>query len=164
MKTRNGLMSLSKLYVAAIAALSLMGVTNTQAATPNSQIATANPPAATTLSNQILIHNQDINTGIIEVDAVTAAQNGWVVIYNNPNFTSGAIVGYAPVYKGTNMGVKVTVDTSKLANVPALWAVLHVDGGFQGVFEWGYRGQAFNDPPVFRNGYVTAAFGTKATP
>ena len=57
--------------------------------------------------------------------------------------------------------MKVTVDTPKLADTPTLWAVLHVDGGPQGVFEWGYRGRAFADPLVFQKGaYVAAGFGT----
>jgi len=57
--------------------------------------------------------------------------------------------------------VKVTLDTTKLTDVPLLWAVLHVDGGLQDVFEWGDKGHAFADPPVFQKGaYVAAGFGT----
>ncbi len=116
---------------------------------------------ASTVANQITVHNQALDTGVIVIDSVTAAQNGWVVIYREPNFGSGAIVGYAPVYKGTNLGVKVTVDRTKLADTPTLWAVLHIDGGLQSVFEWGYKGRAFADPPVFEKGaYVAAGFGT----
>jgi hypothetical protein len=114
-------------------------------------------------TDRITLHDQDINTGVIVVDSVTTTQNGWVVIYRDPDFTSGQIVGYAPVYKGTNMGVKVTLDTTKLENQPTLWAVLHVDSGLQGIFEWGYKGRPFGDPPVFQKGqYVSAAFGTSA--
>ncbi len=127
--------------------------------------ATPSPASTTTLTstNQITTHNQALNTGVIVIDSVTAAQNGWVVIYREPNFGSGAIVGYAPVYKGPNLGVKVTVDTTKLADQPTLWAVLHVDSGLQGIFEWGYKGRAFSDPPVFQKGaFVTTGFGTTA--
>ena len=75
------------------------------------------------------------------IDSVTAAQDGWIVIYKNPNFTSGEIVGYAPVHQGTNTNVKVTIDTAKVGDLPTLWALLHVDNDVKGVFEWGLRGQ-----------------------
>ncbi len=120
-------------------------------------------PTATTQGNvnHITIQNQDLGTGIVTAGPIVAAQNGWVVIYRDPDFGSGDIVGFAPVYKGTNMGVKITIDTTKVGDRPLLWAVLHTDGGLQNVFEWGYQGRDFADPPVFENGqYVSAAFGT----
>jgi hypothetical protein len=108
---------------------------------------------------QITVHDQMLDTGIITVDAITTPLNGWIVIYRDPNFTSGEIVGYAPVYKGANLGVKVTIDTAKVGEQATLWPVLHVDGGLQNIFEWGYNGQQFSDPPVFQKGqYVSAAF------
>lgn len=110
---------------------------------------------------QIKVHDQTLDTGIITVDSVTTPYNGWIVIYRDPNFTAGAIVGYAPVYKGTNMGVKVTVKTAKVGEQSTLWPVLHVDGGLRNIFEWGYSGQQFSDPPMFQQGhYVSASFGT----
>ena len=110
---------------------------------------------------QITVHTQDLNTRVITVDSVTATQDGWVVIYDNPNFTSGAIVGYAPVYQGTNTGVKVAIDISKVTGLPILWAVLHVDNGVKGLFEYGLNGLPYNDAPVMQNGwYVSAGFGT----
>jgi hypothetical protein len=123
----------------------------------------ASPAATSTASqkgtNQIKVGNQSLNTGVIVLDSVTAAQDGWVVIYSNPSFKASDIVGYAPVYQGTNNGVKVTVDTTKLTDQPpVLWAMLHADQGMPNVFEWGYRGRAYADPPVFPN--VTAEFGT----
>ena len=110
--------------------------------------------------DRIVIRDQNLNTGVIVVDAVTVTQNGWVVIYRDANLTSGQIVGYAPVYKGTNQTVRVTIDTTKLADQPILWAQLHTDDGLQGVFEWGYKSEAFSDSPIYQNGQnVEAAFG-----
>jgi len=74
------------------------------------------------------------------------------VIYRDPNFTAGEIVGYAPVYKGTNLGVKVTIDAAKVGEQSMLWPVLQVDGGLQNIFEWGYNGRQFSDPPCSRRG------------
>jgi hypothetical protein len=129
----------------------------TVAAVPTTTVA---PKAA-----QIAVRAQDLGSGIVVMDAITTTQNGWVVIYKSPNFTAGQIVGYAPVYKGVNMGVKVTIDTAKLKDDAPLWAVLHADGGLQNRFEWGYRGRQFSDPPLFQQGqYVSTAFGTRAQP
>jgi len=118
---------------------------------------------AAALPNQITVHNQDLNTGVIMLDSVTAAQYRWVVVYKDPNFTSGEIVGYAPVKAGTNKDVKVTIDTAKVGEAPTLWARLHVDNDVMGVFEWGWKGQSYKDQPVVENGHnVIAAFGTAA--
>jgi hypothetical protein len=125
---------------------------------------TAAPVPTTTVelkAAQIAVHDQTLDTGIIVVDSVTTPHNGWIVVYKNPNFTAGEIVGYAPVYKGTNRGVKVTIDTAKVGEQAMLWPVLHVDGGLQNIFEWGYNGRQFSDPPVFQQGqYVATAFAT----
>ncbi len=123
----------------------------------------ASPAGTSTASqkstNQISVSAQSLNTGVIVLDSVTAAQDGWVVIYRDPSFSASGIVGYAPVYRGTNSGVKVTIDTAKLTDQPpTLWAVLHVDQGIPNVFEWGYKGRTFADPPIFP--YVAAGFGT----
>jgi hypothetical protein len=118
-------------------------------------------PAASV--SPIIVKNQDLNSGVIMIDAVTAPQDGWVVVYKNPNLTSGEIVGYAPVHQGANSEVKVTLDTAKIGDAPTLWAVLHADNDIKGTFEWGWRGQPFNDPPLVVNGHdVVAAFGTAA--
>jgi hypothetical protein len=118
--------------------------------------------AAPNATNQISVGNQALNTGVIVLDTVNAAQNGWVVIYRNPSFDTSDIVGYAPVYQGTNSGVRVTVDTSNLKDQPPmLWAVLHADQGLSHVFEWGYKGRTLSDPPALQKGfYVATSFGT----
>ena len=120
-------------------------------------------PATAVAANtaQITVHDQSLGTGIVVLDSVVSPYNGWIVIYKSPNFTSGQIVGYAPVYKGTNRDVKVNINTAKVGDQELLWPVLHVDGGLQNIFEWGYNGRAFIDPPLFQNGqYVSAVFST----
>ena len=146
MKTQNSVVVWLKLSVVAMAIVSLVGVTGVQAAT---------------LPSSITIRNQDLSSGVIVVDSVTAPVDGWIVVYKSPNFTPGQIVGYAPVYQGVNTGVKVTIDTAKVGQLPTLWAILHSDGGVPGVFEWGIRNQSYDDAPIIVNGwYVEAAFGT----
>jgi hypothetical protein len=104
------------------------------------------------------------------LDSVTAPQDGWVVVYKNPNFTSGDIVGYAPVHQGVNDNVKVTLDARRIYTgadrttlQPTLWVRLQQDNDVKGLFEWGMRNLPFNDAPVVENGHeVTAQFGTWA--
>ncbi len=119
-------------------------------------------PAAS--ASPIVVKNQDLNTGVILINSVTAPQDGWVVVYKDPNnLTGGQIVGYAPVKQGANSNVKVTIDTAKVGDAPTLWTVLQADNGLPGVFEWGWKGQPYNDQPVVENGHnVVAAFGTAA--
>jgi hypothetical protein len=76
---------------------------------------------AAALPNQITAHNQDLNTGVIVLDSVTAAQAGWVVIYKNPSLTSGEIVGIAPIQAGTNTNVKVTIDPANKDQAIVTW-------------------------------------------
>ncbi len=146
MKSQSWLAAALRLLVVVVAVLSLTGVATAQAAG---------------LPNQIAIQNQDISNGVMIVSSVTAAADGWIVIYKTPNLTDGEMVGYAPVYKGTNTDVRVTINTARVKDLPTLWARLHVDNGVKGLFEWGLKGLPLDDAPAVQNGqYVIAAFGT----
>jgi hypothetical protein len=137
-----------KTLIAAVAVLMLAGLAGSAFAAP--------PP------NQITVHNQELNNGVVVIDSVTAAQDGWVAIYKRPNFTE--IVGYAPVRQGTTKNVKVTIDTAKVGDLPTLWTRLHVDNVVKGVFEWGFQGKPYNDAPVLQNGQpVVASFATSSS-
>lgn len=132
---------------------------------PATAVATKAPVAAkpAARTSPIVVKNQDLNTGVIILDSVSASQDGWVVVYKNPNLTSNEIVGYAPIHQGVNTDVKVTLDTAKIGEAPTLWAALHADNDVKGVFEWGWKGQPYNDPPMAVNGHeIVAAFGTAA--
>jgi hypothetical protein len=131
------------------------------AAAPVAAPAAAAAPVVTT--NPISVRNQDLSSGVIAVDSVAAPQDGWVVVYKNPNLTSSEIVGYAPVHEGVNTDVKVALNTAKIGDAPTLWAVLHADNDVKGVFEWGWKGQPYNDPPIAVSGHeIVAPFGTAA--
>ena len=133
--------------IAVVVAVSIAG--GVQAATPPSQIS---------------VRNQDLGSGVIVIDSVTAPPDGWIVIYKSTNFTPGAIVGYAPVHQGANSNVKVTLNTARIGTLPTLWARLHEDNDVKGLFEWGLRNLPYNDSPVVENGHdVIAEFGTWAT-
>ena len=150
MKPRNSSITVWKTLVVAVALLALLG--------------TAAGVQAASQPNQITVHSQDLNSGVIMVDSVTSPVDGWIVVYKDPNnLTPGQLVGYAPVHQGANSNVKVTIDTAKAGNLPTLWAVLQADGGTPGVFEWGLRGQPLSDAPVVENGHhIMTGFGTAA--
>src|SRR5512135_1965261 len=93
--------TVSTLMLVAMLGFALAGATTVQAA-----------PTA----SQITVENQNVNSGVVVIDSVMAAQDGWVVIYKNPNLNSNEIVGHAWVHQGMNRGVKVTVNMSAIGN------------------------------------------------
>ncbi len=146
-------------------------VTSMTTPAPSAPVATPAPVNTKSTGNTgpIMIKNQDISSGVVTFDSVTAPQDGWIVVYKDPAFNEGDVVGYAPVHQGVNTDVKVTLDarridannTGRTGTLPTLWARLHVDNDVKGLFEWGLRGLPFNDTPVVENGHaVIAEFGT----
>ncbi len=132
----------------AVLALVLTGVTTVQAAG---------------FTDKIVVKNQDLNTGIAMLDSVTAANDGWVVLYKNPNLNPDEIVGHAWVHQGVNPDVKVIVNMSKIGNPPMLWAALLADPAAPSVrHNWGPNGlpgTAAGSKPA-----AVTAFATTANP
>jgi hypothetical protein len=115
-------------------------------------------------ANSLYVHDQETENGVAVIDEITAAQDGWVVVYKRANLKPDMIVGYAPVVKGVNHGVRISLDTTRLEDVPALWARLHEDKAAKGVFEWGRWSKSQADLPVTENGQpVIAVFGTSGS-
>jgi hypothetical protein len=138
----------------------------TEAPSTSSTTTAANTASAPVVTkDQITVDKLEyLNSGVIEVNAVNASQNSWLVIYKNPNYSVGDIVGYAYVPSGANTNLKVTIDTGRLpASQTTLWARLQADNGVPGLFEWGLHNLPYDDGPVMQNGQpVTAAFGITA--
>lgn len=135
-----------KLLVFMLAAMALAGVALAAGAAP---------------ANSIFVHDQEIANGVITIDQVTAAQNGWVVVYKRADLASDMIVGYGAVKAGDNSGVRVTLNNARLKDVKTLWVRLHEDKGAKGNFEWGNQGKSYIDGPVLENGQpVIVTFGT----
>ena len=138
----------SIVLLAVMLALALVGAVSAKGANP--------APA-----NQMVLHGQEIHQGILMVDSVTAAQDGWIVVYKRPTLTSDMIVGYAPVKQGLNQNVRVALDDQRIKDVSTLWARWHVDNKPVGVFEWGFNNRPLHDAPVVQDGKeVVTAFGT----
>jgi hypothetical protein len=69
------------------------------------------------------------------VDKVMASADGWIVIHADANGKPGAVLGHAAVKKGENDKVKVVLDDTKDLG-GAVWAMLHIDAGTLGTYEF----------------------------
>ena len=91
------------------------------------------------------VSDQPIVNDTVSVDRAVINQTGWVNIHADLNGTPGDILGYSPLSEGVNENVTVTIETENAT--PVLYAMLHVDEGEEGVFE--FPGP---DVPVLLNG------------
>lgn len=81
---------------------------------------------------------QVTDTGIVD-DTVTIAEAtvagpGWIVIHADAGGKPGPVIGSAPLTEGVNSNVVVDIDSD--AATPILHAMLHVDDGAVGTFEF----------------------------
>jgi hypothetical protein len=72
--------------------------------------------------------------GTVTIVEATVPGPGWVVIHADQDGKPGAVIGYAPLAEGANNDVVVNVDAN--AATPVLHAMLHVDEGTVGTFEF----------------------------
>jgi|AMFO01.1.fsa_nt_gi Uncharacterized protein conserved in bacteria len=106
----------------------------------------------------VTVNNQPIKNGTVTVARVVAFEPGWIVIHANANGKPGPILGYTAVKPGENLNVVVKVNQAKAT--ARLHAMLHVDRGTRGTFE--FPGGA--DVPVKVSGkVVNVPFNVTAT-
>lgn len=86
--------------------------------------------------------DQAAENGTVTIDSVTAAEAGWIVIHADADGGPGPVIGQAPVIVGFNPEVAVEIDLSQAT--PTLYAMLHVDAGTAGAYEF-----PGDDAPVF---------------
>lgn len=83
----------------------------------------------------ITVTDQTLGEGnTVTVPAVTAAEDGWMVIHADADGAPGPVVGQAPVTSGENADVTVEIDPE--AATETLYAMLHVDAGEAGTYEF----------------------------
>ena len=105
------------------------------------------------LKPSLTVSAQDVIKGTITIAEAVAPEKGWIVVHADDAGSFGPIIGQAPVEAGvsTELNVKIDVD----AATETLYAMLHVDGGVFGVFE--FPGP---DMPVLEEGNpISPAFG-----
>lgn len=82
----------------------------------------------------VTVDDQPIKNGTVTVARVVAFEPGWIVIHADANGKPGPILGYTAVKPGENMNVVVNIDEAKATS--RLHAMLHVDRGEMGMFEF----------------------------
>ena len=93
------------------------------------------------------VSDQAIENGLVTIDLVSSSGPGWIVIHVDADGSPGPVIGYSAVQDGINMNVVVEIDEN--AATDTLFAMLHVDGGVEGVYE--FPGE---DAPVMADGNV----------
>ncbi|MGH2542173.1 MAG: DUF7282 domain-containing protein [Ardenticatenaceae bacterium] len=93
-------------------------------------------PVAAQMTPSVTASNQESDGTTVVVESVVSEGPGWIVIHADNNGSPGAVLGFAPVQDGENTDVEVTLD-EEVADGTALWAMLHVDTGTVGTYEFG---------------------------
>lgn len=87
------------------------------------------------MTPQLTVADQGGDGTVVAIDRVAAVEDGWMVIHADEGGEPGAVLGYAAVPAGVNEGLEVTLDTP-IAETGMVWAMLHVDAGEAGVYEF----------------------------
>lgn len=104
---------------------------------PATQPTTAAPtdlPAPAALTPSVTVADQAIVGGTVTVARVVSAGPGWLVIHAQKDGQPGPVLGYSPLKEGDNVEVSVQIDVAKAT--PTLYAMLHVDAGTVGTYEF----------------------------
>jgi hypothetical protein len=89
----------------------------------------------------VAVEDQTLNDGEVVIKSVNASENGWIVIHrtNEQTGTFGEVIGQTAINPGVNSNVVVKLDSSASfspRNGDKLWAMLHVDRGTEGKYEF----------------------------
>ena len=87
------------------------------------------------MSDSVLVSDQESDGSMVTVDSVTAAVDGWVVIHSDDSGAPGPVLGQTAVPAGTTDNVVVMLDPA-LAADSTVWAMLHIDAGEAGSYEF----------------------------
>lgn len=98
--------------------------------TVNDQVVT--PPFKITVG--VVVADQPIADGKVTVARVFSEGPGWIVIHAQADGKPGPILGYSQVADGENRDTMVDVDAT--AATDTLFAMLHVDAGQEGTWEF----------------------------
>jgi hypothetical protein len=94
------------------------------------------------------VANQVVVGSTVTVGKVVASGPSFIVIHRDNEGSFGPVIGYSPVNEGENTNVSVWIDAAQAT--PTLYAMLHVDDGAVGTYEFGTVEGA--DAPVVVDG------------
>lgn len=86
-------------------------------------------------ANLLEVVDQELgDDGAVTIPLVESAVDGWIVIHAEANGAPGPVIGFAPVAAGANEDVTVEIDPA--GGTDTVYAMLHVDEGIEGVYEF----------------------------
>jgi hypothetical protein len=83
----------------------------------------------------VTVEDQESAGSQVTVAEVVATQPGWIVIHADADGKPGPVLGQTAVAEGATDNVIVNLDETVEPGTP-LWAMLHVDEGVQGTYEF----------------------------
>jgi len=82
----------------------------------------------------VTVADQEIVEGSVTIAEIVSDGPGWLVVHAQADGKPGPIVGYTPIADGVNTDVMVEIDDENATET--LYAMLHIDGGEVGAFEF----------------------------
>ena len=92
------------------------------------------PAFAQEVTPSVTVSNQPLLNGTVTVETVVSVGPGWIVIHAQADGRPGPILGYGQVADGENRDTMVDVDATGATDT--LYAMLHVDAGQEGTWEF----------------------------
>jgi len=102
--------------------------------TENAYVLVATATSAAAMNAAVTVVDQSVDGGKVTIAEVDSSAAGWLVIHADNNGSPGTVLGYTAVKTGVNKDVVVTLDDSEAT--PVLYAMLHLDAGQAGVYEF----------------------------
>jgi predicted lipoprotein with Yx(FWY)xxD motif/polyisoprenoid-binding protein YceI len=82
----------------------------------------------------VSVSDQEIVGGSVKVDKVVSDGAGWLVVHAQTDEKPGPILGYTAIKDGENANVLVEIEVGQATEI--LYAMLHIDAGELGTFEF----------------------------
>jgi hypothetical protein len=108
----------------------------------------------------VTVRDQAVQNNTVTIERVVAAEAGWIVIHADNNGTPGADIGHTAVRAGENQNVQVTIDPARAT--PRLYAMLHVDRGTAGTYE--FPGADVPVSPLVNPSFNVSGLAAQGTP
>lgn len=96
--------------------------------------APAAAPTSAPITPSVTVSDQSADGGNLVIAEVISDGPGWIVIHADGGGSPGPVLGYSAVSDGANKDVSVMIDDSEAT--PVLFAMLHVDAGALGTYEF----------------------------
>ena len=106
---------------------------NTQTDT-NTKVEEKKDGAVMKKTNSVIVEDQEVIGGKIIIAKVVSDSPAWLVIHSDNSGAPGPVIGQVYVQKGENKDLPVDLDVPKIT--PKLFAMLHVDAGKIGQYEF----------------------------